>query len=673
MYIIGVLAYSEQVLDEVLELEQGLNQLGYTVHLEQMGFRLKSPDIGDYYYEKDSVILWVCRCFRDAQRCHNAVDGFIKTNVDVIVAMTRPALEIALQGTQESSIPIVFTHVTREPGEKAFFEQLQVKGNVTGVWDIWLEMTEERLSLFQEIVPPPTAVHAIYNPDLPVVVAEVQILREAAQNLELKLFLYEARDGDEVKEIISNLQTHKDHALLLLSDPTTAPYAGLMGAVAEEQYIPFMGLKRDELERCGALFTLDTGGTGNQAAIIVDRILKNESPATIPIVEPTKKILAVNQQAAQDLGLIVSPAVISRAQIILPAKASARLGPSLLINMVVTLVLLILIILIAAQFNVPFLVSLTLGSVIILTASLWFFMSRKIIDPIRKLTFAAVMIGSGDLNTPIGEVNVEDEIGTLARALRRMKSNLKDSYAEQQQMTLNLEQQVVELTEAYKALQETKQELELASRRIINAEDTQRFALTTYIHDEVLRPLDDLIALSEELGHPGLIDSALEVEQRIRQVRFDLSTPILRNIGIEIRRLTQETLPQIYSNGRQIELALDLTALDQAPVLEPACTFLIYRFVRGAVSNVYRHSNASRVRVSSEIMGGKLSIRVSDNGQGFDPTQIEDILKAGHYFFHDIQIRTGQLNGSFQIKSNPGEGALLEISVPVNRDGAATG
>jgi len=263
-------------------------------------------------------------------------------------------------------------------------------------------------------------------------------------------------------------------------------------------------------------------------------------------------------------------------------------------------------------------------------------------------------------------VNVEDEIGMLARALRRMKSSLIDAYTEQQQMTLNLEQQVGELTEAYKALQETKQELELASRRIINAEDTQRFELTTYIHDEVLRPLDDLLALSEELGHPGLIDLTLEVEQRIRQVRYDLSTPILRNIGIEIRRLTQETLPQIYSNGHQVELDLDLTALDQAPALEPAYNFLIYRFVRGAISNVFRHSNATQVGISSEIQGGNLLISVSDNGQGFDPTQIEDILKAGHYFFHDIQIRTGQLNGSFQIRSNPGEGARLEINVPID-------
>jgi putative tryptophan/tyrosine transport system substrate-binding protein len=666
MYIIGLLAFSEQVLDEVLELEQGLNQLGYAVHLEQMGFKLKSPNIGDYYYEKDSVILWVCRCFRDEQRCRNAIEGFIKTDVDAIVAMTKPALEIALQETQGSSIPIIFTHVTREPAEQAALELLRENGKVTGVWDTWLEMTEERLSLFPEIVPPPTAVHAIYNPDLPVIVAESDILRRAAYNLGLDLFLYEARSGDEVKQRISSLQTHKDHALILLSDPTTSPFAGLMGAVAEEQYIPFMGLKRDELERCGALFALDTAGAGNQVAVILDRILKDESPAIIPILEPTRKILAVNQQAAQDLGVIVSPAVLSRAQIILPAKERARLGSSLLINMVLTLFFLILIILIAAQFNVPFLVSLTLGSVIILTASLWFFLSRKIIDPIRKLTFAAVMIGSGDLNTPIGEVNVEDEIGTLARALRRMKSNLIDSYVEQQQMTLNLEQQVVELTEAYKALQETKQELELASRRIINAEDTQRFALTTYIHDEVLRPLDDLIAVSEGLGHPGLIGLALEVEQRIRQVRFDLSTPILKNVGIEIRRLTQETLPQIYSNGRQIELALDLAALDQVPVLEPANTFLIYRFVHGAVSNVYRHSKATRVGVSSEIQDNILTIRVSDNGQGFDPTQIENILKAGHYFFHDIHIRTEQLNGSFRIRSNPGEGAQLEISVPVH-------
>jgi signal transduction histidine kinase len=116
-----------------------------------------------------------------------------------------------------------------------------------------------------------------------------------------------------------------------------------------------------------------------------------------------------------------------------------------------------------------------------------------------------------------------------------------------------------------------------------------------------------------------------------------------------------------------------LNALDQALLLEPACTFLIYRFVLGAVSNVYRHSHATQVGVSSEIQADSLSIRVTDNGQGFDSTQIEDILKAGHYFFHDIQIRTKQLNGSFQIESKPGDGAWLEITIPVNRDGSFEG
>jgi len=617
MYIIGVLAYSEQVLDEVLEIEQGLNQLGYAVHLEQMAYKLKPPKIGDYYYEKDSVILWVCRCFRDEQRCRNAIEGFIRTDVDAIVAMTKPALEIALQDTQASSIPIIFSHVTRSASEETALDKLRVNGKVTGVWDIWLELTEDRLSLISEIVPPPTAVHAIYNPNIPVVAEEADILCQAGSKLGLKVHLYPAQDGETIKEEITRLQTHKDHALLLLSDPTTAPYAGLLGAVAQEQYIPFIGLKHDDLERNGALFALETGGAGSAVATILDNILQDKDLAEIPLVAPTQKILSVNLQAAQDLGLIVSPAVLSKAQTILPAKESARLGTSLLINLALSLLALSIIILVAAQFNVPFLISLTLGTVIILVATLWIFLRRKIINPIRKLTTAAVMIGSGDLNTPVGEVNnVEDEIGSLARAIRRMKSNLKDSYAELEQMALNLEQQVAELTEAYKTLQETKQELELASRRIINAEDAQRFALTTYIHDEVLRPLDDLIAMSTQIGYPQLIEYAQEVERRIRQVRFDLSTPILRNISIEIRRLTQETLPQIYANTSQIGLSLDLSALEQTTALEPVYIYLIYRFIRGAVSNVYRHSNATEVNISSRLQGDKLTLQVADNGRG---------------------------------------------------------
>src|SRR5512135_3064842 len=109
MYIIGILSFQEDTIQEIPIIERGLNQLGYAVHLEQMGTHTQSPDPGDYYYEKESVVLWLCRCFGDAERCQQAAEAFVSARVDAIVAMTDRALQAALQAAQGTSVPIVFS------------------------------------------------------------------------------------------------------------------------------------------------------------------------------------------------------------------------------------------------------------------------------------------------------------------------------------------------------------------------------------------------------------------------------------------------------------------------------------------------------------------------------------------------------------------------------------
>ncbi|MFW6082645.1 MAG: ATP-binding protein, partial [Chloroflexota bacterium] len=287
------------------------------------------------------------------------------------------------------------------------------------------------------------------------------------------------------------------------------------------------------------------------------------------------------------------------------------------------------------------------------------------IQPIQRLTFTAERISAGELNVAIGDVGVEDEIGILARALRRMRSNLINSYAELEKTAESLEQRVDELTEAYRALRNTQLELESANRRIVEADDSARFSLTTYIHDEILGLVDQLGELSADLDSPDLSQLTDEMDRGIRRLRYDLSVPILRSMGVELRRLVRETLPEIYPEAQEIQLSLDLTPLDRLPQLRPASAVLIYRFVQGAVSNAFRHAEASHIHIQADRRDGELCLSVSDDGRGFDPGLVEDFVHQGHYFFHDVEIRAKQLEGSFSIDSQPGKGARLEIVVPV--------
>ncbi len=665
MRVMGLVGFEERVLGDVAAFETELSHLDYPVHLEQMGYDIDKARIGDYYYEEDALLLWLCRCYEDRERCRLAVDKFVDLEVDLIVAMTPPALKMALAATRESAVPILFTHVTYPSLDADLRASMETGGRVTGVRDVSLEVVEERLALIDDVVPTPTTIHSFYNPGRPAAKAEAVALQEAGVRLGLDVELYAARSPREVKVLLQELRTRNSHAILRLADPSLAGAAGLLGAAAHEQCIPYVAPTLEETERCNALFALEVGGVGREAAALADRILKGTDPADLPIVPPERKTLAVNLQAAQDLGLVVSPAVQERAQVVMPARERTSLSGRLLLALVAATAVLTATIVMASGLGPVQLVTFTAGVAVVLIVSLWLVVRRSIIQPIQRLTFTAERIGAGELNVAIGDVRVEDEIGILSRALRRMRSNLINSYAELEKMADSLERRVDELTEAYRALRDTQLELELASRRIVEADDSARFALTTYIHDEILGLVDQLGTLAADLDSPALSELTGEMDHGIRRLRYDLSVPILRNTAVELRRLVRETLPEIYPEAQEVLLSLDLAALERLPQLRPASAVLIYRFTQGAVSNAFRHAEAGHIRIQASRRDGELSLSVSDDGRGFDPGLVEDFIHQGHYFFHDVQIRAKQLEGSFSIHSQPGTGTRVEIVVPV--------
>jgi ABC-type uncharacterized transport system substrate-binding protein/HAMP domain-containing protein len=665
MHTIGVVAFTEHALYEVTALEMELNRINYPVHIEPMLGKPQPTQLIDFYYEENAILLWLCRCHSDAERCREAIECFVDAKVDIIITMAPEAFTQAIHIADTSGIPIIFTHLSKSQYNDYKSEAEKTSSVITGVYDIWDEIVEERVALLTEVVPPPNTIHTIFNPHNPYSVKELENLRKATAILNVDLIEYPASSAETTKLVLKNLQTRPDQAIFRLSDPMFDPVASLIGAIAHEHYIPYLGKSSDELERCGALFALEPEDISRQTAHLIDLCLKGSGLSSAGPIEPAAKKLSVNLQVAQNLGLIISPAILQRAQNILPTKEQLPLGNRLWTILIPAIFIISTIAVAASYLGVLPLFGITLFSMIGLAVTLWLYLSRRIIHPLSKLTFSAEKMGAGEINTPILEVQVEDEISSLARALRRMKSNLLSSYADLEQLTKDLEIRVNELTETNLALRQAQHDLEMAGKRIIEADDSSRFALTTFIHDEILGPLDELAAVSQELDDPQVIRLAQDLDTRMRRLRYDLSVPILQDLSLELRRLILETLPLIYPEARAIRIELDLAPLEQVAEIEPACVFLLYRFVRGAVSNVYRHAKADKICVSASCKNGVLSICVIDNGQGFDLNKIDQFLVDGHYFFHDIHIRARQLKGAFTVDTHPGMGTIMQVSVPI--------
>ena len=95
----------------------------------------------------------------------------------------------------------------------------------------------------------------------------------------------------------------------------------------------------------------------------------------------------------------------------------------------------------------------------------------------------------------------------------------------------------------------------------------------------------------------------------------------------------------------------------------------LYRILQEALANGFRHSGATRQKVSVARAGSAITLIVTDDGRGFSTKQVlareEDVgVEGGHFGLRGIQDRVAMLGGSFGLESSPGHGTTLSVTLP---------
>jgi signal transduction histidine kinase len=88
----------------------------------------------------------------------------------------------------------------------------------------------------------------------------------------------------------------------------------------------------------------------------------------------------------------------------------------------------------------------------------------------------------------------------------------------------------------------------------------------------------------------------------------------------------------------------------------------LLRIGQEAVSNAVRHAAATRIEVQLIYQAARVSLRVEDDGRGFDPSRNG---AEGHYGLQGMQERAGEINATLELRSAPGEGTLVSVEAPV--------
>jgi len=225
-------------------------------------------------------------------------------NVDVIVTWATAATVAASHATL--TIPIVMVGVGDPVGFHFIASLAHPGGNITGVTNIAPDLAGKLIELLVEIVPGLKHVGIVVNPRNPGVMATLPPIDVAIHNLGLRAEVVEAAAPVEFESAFAELSTKHVEGVMLIPDPTTIEHRVRIAELAQKVVLPTVFQRRENVEAGGLLsYGPNLEDQWRKAADYVDRILKGEPPAEMPVEQPTKFDLVINLKTAKALGLNV--------------------------------------------------------------------------------------------------------------------------------------------------------------------------------------------------------------------------------------------------------------------------------------------------------------------------------------------------------------------------------
>jgi putative tryptophan/tyrosine transport system substrate-binding protein len=240
----------------------------------------------------------------------------VALNCDVIVVFGGYSwIRTVMAATK--TIPIVMTGGGLDPAKGGLVKSLaRPGGNVTGITNLSENLGSKRLELFKEALPKLSRVAVLYEPANP---SDERMVKEEfpalARTLKVTLQPWDVRTADDFEKVFTAMGKQRPDGLYALGG------GGLIVAngkrivnFALKSRLPSMFNRKPEVETGGLMsYGADVEDSYRQVAWYVDKILKGAKPADLPVQQPTKFEFVINLQTAKQIGLIIPPNVLARA------------------------------------------------------------------------------------------------------------------------------------------------------------------------------------------------------------------------------------------------------------------------------------------------------------------------------------------------------------------------
>jgi putative ABC transport system substrate-binding protein len=283
-------AFGQQIMET---LRQGLQQNGWAedrnIHIE---------------------VRWIGS--DEARRRSYAAD-LVRASPDAIFACF--AAQLTALSRETKQIPLVFVGATDPVGLGYVASYARPGGHITGFTFFEQSMVGKWLDFLKAVAPSLTRVAVIVNPDTAIsykfYLAQFAITAGTTKVEPVSLLVHSA---DEIQSSIAELAKSPDSGLIVLPDTFTTDHHELIASLALRYHLPTV-YQFSQGARVGGLLSYgpDQLDVIRRSASYIDRILKGEKPAELPVQVPTKYELVINLKTAKSLGLTIPPALITAA------------------------------------------------------------------------------------------------------------------------------------------------------------------------------------------------------------------------------------------------------------------------------------------------------------------------------------------------------------------------
>ena len=234
----------------------------------------------------------------------------IRLKVDVIVAFVTKAAEVAK--SQTSTIPIVMVGVSDPVGSGIVTSLARPGGNVTGTSSMAVALVAKQLELLKLAAPDRTNIAAMFNPtNVTFQTLQVKEAKRASEALGLQLRFIEVREPSEFQAAFDTVARERIGALLVLADPLFFANSKQLAELSMKSPLITMTAYRT-LAEAGALMSYGPNyfDSYKAAASYVDKILRGDKPADLPIDQSSRFEFVVNLKTAKLLGIEIPTSVL---------------------------------------------------------------------------------------------------------------------------------------------------------------------------------------------------------------------------------------------------------------------------------------------------------------------------------------------------------------------------